>query len=89
MSIIIEIYDVLRDLVPFVRFKKLEKHPYRSVTFTKSNTPPWVFFTFFKLYRWHQITENVSNFNDNANTKSHKASPICNSQSAERVLIFL
>ena len=36
-------------------FKKREKHPWRSVTFskveacnfTKSNTPPWVFFTFF------------------------------------------
>ena len=27
--------DVLRDLVPFVQFKKLGKHPSRSVTFTK------------------------------------------------------
>ena len=37
----------LRDLVPFVQFKKREKHPWRSVTFsnfTESNTPPWVFF---------------------------------------------
>ena len=25
--------DVLRDLVPFVQFKKREKHPWRSVTF--------------------------------------------------------
>ena len=49
---------VLRDLVPFVQFKKREKHSWRSVTFskiagykpvTKSNTPPWVYFTFFKL----------------------------------------
>ena len=34
--------DALRDLVPFVQFKKREKHPWRSVTFsnfTKSNTP--------------------------------------------------
>ena len=31
---------------------KHEKHPGRSITFsTKSNTPPWVFFTFLKLYR--------------------------------------
>ena len=27
--------DVLRDLVPFVQFKKREKHPWRSVTFSE------------------------------------------------------
>ena len=27
--------DALRDLVPFVQFKKREKHPWRSVTFGK------------------------------------------------------
>ena len=27
--------DVLRDLVPFVQFKKREKHPWRSVTLSK------------------------------------------------------
>ena len=27
--------DVLRDLVPFAQFKKHEKHPWRSVTFSK------------------------------------------------------
>ena len=30
-----KICDALRDLVPFVRFKKREKHPWRSVTFSK------------------------------------------------------
>ena len=25
---------------------------------TKSNTPPWVFFTFFKLYKWYQIAQS-------------------------------
>ena len=30
-----EIYDVLRDLVPSVQFKKREKHPSRSVTFSE------------------------------------------------------
>ena len=35
------VWDALRDLLPFVRFKKHEKHPWRSVTF--SNTLPWVF----------------------------------------------
>ena len=28
-----EICDALHDLVPFVQFKKREKHPWRSVTF--------------------------------------------------------
>ena len=48
---------MLRDLIPFVQFKKYEKHPWRNVTFnkvagflasnfTRSNTPPWEFFTF-------------------------------------------
>ena len=27
--------DAMRDLVPFVQFKKREKHPWRSVTFNK------------------------------------------------------
>ena len=31
----IDIFDVLRDLVPFVHFIKHEKHPWRSVTFSK------------------------------------------------------
>ena len=48
--------DALHNLVPVVQFKKREKHPWRSVTFskvaslacniTKSNTPPWVFLRF-------------------------------------------
>ena len=25
--------------------------------FTKVNTPPWVFFTFFKLYKWDEIVQ--------------------------------
>ena len=27
--------DSLRDLVPFVQFKEREKHPWKSVTFSK------------------------------------------------------
>ena len=45
------IWEILRDLVPFDKFKKREKHPWRSATFsnfTKGNTLAWVFFTFFK-----------------------------------------
>ena len=29
------IYDALRNLVPFAQFEKREKHPWRSVTFSK------------------------------------------------------
>ena len=34
-EIIFLIFDALRDLVPFVQFKKREKHPWRSVNFSK------------------------------------------------------
>ena len=47
------ICDSLCNLVPFVQFKKREKHPWRKVTFikvagnfTKSSNPPWVFSRF-------------------------------------------
>ena len=44
------ICDALHDLVPFVQFKKREKHPWRSVTLvTRINSPPWVFFKFFNI----------------------------------------
>ena len=47
------ICDALRDLVLFVQFKK-------ACNFTKINTPPWVFFTFFKLYKWYQIEQRIT-----------------------------
>ena len=60
-------------LVPFVQFKKREKHPWRSFTFskvagfrlqsaifTKSNTPSWVLLTFLKLNKCYQIAQSVS-----------------------------
>ena len=28
--------------------------------FTRINTPPWVFFTFFKLYKWYQIAQGIT-----------------------------
>ena len=35
---------MLRDLVSFLQFKKREKHPWMSATFsTKNSTPPWVY----------------------------------------------
>ena len=54
-------FDPLHDLVFFLQFKKREKHPWGSVTFsTKSNTLPWVFFTFLKLYKWYQIVQRIT-----------------------------
>ena len=35
MTVTFPICGALRDLVPFVQFKKLEKHPWRSVDFSK------------------------------------------------------
>ena len=37
--------------------------------FTKINTPPWVFFTFFELYKWHQITQRTTYDNKNRTDK--------------------
>ena len=63
------ISGVLRDLVPFVQFRKREKRPWRSVNFskvagfsnfTRINAPLWVFSTFFKLYKWYQITHRIT-----------------------------
>ena len=59
--------DALRDLVPFVKVKKREKHRWRSITFRKvadfkalsCRLPHGVFFTFLKLYRWYQIMQNI------------------------------
>ena len=53
--VFLEKRDALRDLVPLVHFKKREKHPWRNVTFSKVKTSSWVFFTFFKFYKWSQI----------------------------------
>ena len=45
------------------KLKNVKKKPWTSVAFnitfsvTKSNTPPRVFFTFFKLYKWYQIAK--------------------------------
>ena len=39
----------------------LVKFQTSSCKFTKSITPPWVFFTFFKLYKFYQIAQSVSN----------------------------
>ena len=35
----------------------------KSCNFSKINTPPWVFFTFFKLNKWYQIAQRTT-YND-------------------------
>ena len=74
--------DALRDFVPFGQFKKREQHPRRSVTFselqalacnfTKSKTPPWVFFTFFKLCKWYKIAQSISQTSANLSPCNNK-----------------
>ena len=61
------ICDALHNFEPCAQFTKREKHPWRRVSlkpeacnFTKNNTPPWVFFTFFKLYEWYQIAQSTT-----------------------------
>ena len=31
-----------------------------ACNFTKINTPPWLFFTFLKLYKWYQIAQRIT-----------------------------
>ena len=54
------ICDALRDLVSFVQFYKNVKNTHGGVLLFKSNIPPWVLFTFFILYKWYQITQNIT-----------------------------
>ena len=42
--------DALRDLVSFVQFKARDKHPWRSVTFSKVAG----------LYKWYQIPQSIT-----------------------------
>ena len=51
------IWNALRDLIPFVQFS--------ACHFTKSNTPPWVFFMFLKVV---QMVPNHAN-HDNISSK--------------------
>ena len=65
------ICDVLLNLIPFVQFKIREKTPLEecyflqscrllSCNFSKSSTPPWVLFTFFKLCKWYQLAQRIT-----------------------------
>ena len=63
----IKICDALHDFVPFVQFQK-SKNTHGGVlllvklqvfSFTKSNIPPWVFFTFLKLHKCDALRDFV------------------------------
>ena len=41
----------------------------KACNFTKCNIPPWVFFTFLKLYKWYQIAQIIS-FNEFSSRKA-------------------
>ena len=47
-----------RDLAPFVQFKKREKHPWRSVDFSKVAGPSLICFSYFC---WNPANTYVSN----------------------------
>ena len=57
------ICNALRDLLPFVQFQKLEKHAWKSVTFSKVLLVTLLhgcFSRLLKLYKWYQITQSIS-----------------------------
>ena len=42
-------------------FPKVYCYDYaEACNFTKIKIPPWVFFTFFKLYKWYQIVQRTT-----------------------------
>ena len=64
--------DVLRDLVPFVQFKKREKHPRKSVTFSYwKQHYSMVVFTFLNLYKSYQIARSIRNTREGFANNSH------------------
>ena len=52
--------DALHDFLPFVRFRKCEKHPLRSVMFSKVILLRECFSRFFKLHKMHLIVQSMS-----------------------------
>ena len=38
----------------------LAKLQAKACKFTKINTPPWVFLSIFKLYKWYQIAQRIT-----------------------------
>ena len=58
-------YDALHDLVASAQFKKRE-NPHGGLLFLvklqgSGMVPPWFLSRFFKLHKWYQIAQRVSN----------------------------
>ena len=55
---------VLKAIPKFRKISKIwKKNPswrLEACNFTKINTPPWVSFTLFKLYKWYQIAQRTT-----------------------------
>ena len=51
----------------------------KARNFTKSSTPLWVFFTFFKLCKWYQIGQSITNILAHTEMTSYLLSEIRNS----------
>ena len=49
-----------------------------ACNFTKIYTPPWVFFTFFKLYKWYQMAQRTTFAEDNSSIGSIATSVVAN-----------
>ena len=63
-------WDAFHNLVSFLYNLKSTKNTHGKVlvnlqikafNVTKSNTHPWVFSTFFKLYKWYQVAQSIKN----------------------------
>ena len=55
----------------------LAKLQTEACNITKSNIPPWMFFTFFNLYKWYQIILSVSfNFKKSGNRTTGNVIPV-------------
>ena len=62
--------DALRNMVPLYNLKNVKithgvllllvKLQVELCNFTKSNTSPWVFFTFLKMYKLYQNAERIT-----------------------------
>ena len=54
------ISDALCDLVPYNLKNVTNTHGgVLRLVKLQSNTPPWVFFTFLKLYKWYQMVQRI------------------------------
>ena len=81
--------DALRDLVPLYNLKNVKnthggflllvKLQAKARNFTKSSTPLWVFFTFFKLCKRYQIGQSITNILAHTEMTSYLLSEIRNS----------